>query len=37
MNREKLIEFCSPYYADKDIMHDMWHIELTERWVERVI
>ena len=37
MNKNALAEFCAPYYAGKDIMHDMWHIELTERWVERVI
>lgn len=37
MNKDALIAFCGPYYADKDIMHDMWHIELTERWAERVI
>lgn len=37
MNREALIAFCAPYYADKDIMHNMWHIELTEKWVGKVI
>jgi len=37
MNREALIRFCAPYYADKDVMHNMWHIELTEKWVEKVI
>ena len=37
MNREALIQFAGPYYAGKDLMHDGWHIELVERWVERVI
>lgn len=37
MNLEALKEFVRPYYSDKDIMHDMWHIELTERWVRRVV
>jgi len=37
MNTEALTAFCAPYYADKDIMHNMWHIELIQRWIERVI
>ena len=24
-------EFIAPYYRDKDIMHNMWHIELVRR------
>lgn len=37
INIEKLKAFAGPYYADKDIMHNMWHIELTERQVEKII
>lgn len=37
MNIEALKEFSYPYYRDKDIMHNMWHIELTERWVKRIL
>ena len=37
MDKESLRAFCAPYYAGKDIMHDLWHIGLVERWVERVI
>ena len=37
MNIEALKEFSDRYYRDKDIMHDMWHIELTERWVRRIL
>ena len=37
MNTEALTAFCAPYYADKDIMHNLWHIELTRRWIEKVI
>ncbi len=37
MNMDELKAFVQPYYADKDIMHDMWHIELVGRWVERII
>lgn len=35
--KEQLRAFCTPYYANKDIMHNLWHIELMERWVEKVI
>lgn len=37
MDSAKLREFAAPYYEKKDIMHNMWHIELTERWMERII
>lgn len=30
-------EFIAPYYRDKDIMHNMWHIELVRRQVEKII
>lgn len=30
-------EFIVPYYRDKDIMHNMWHIELVRRQVEKII
>lgn len=32
-----LQEFVEPYYADKDIMHNMWHIELVQKAVEKII
>lgn len=25
----EVIDFVKPYYKDKDIMHNMWHIELV--------
>lgn len=37
ISEEKLREFSAPYYADKDIMHDIWHIELVHRWVDKLI
>lgn len=27
-NKQEVMEFIKPYYVDKDIMHNMWHIEL---------
>ena len=29
--------FSEPYYIDKDIMHNMWHIELVQRMIERIL
>jgi len=37
MDKVKLIEFVRPYYANKDIMHNMWHIELVEKWVNKIL
>ena len=37
MDKIKLIEFARPYYASKDIMHNMWHIELVEKWVNKIL
>lgn len=36
-NEDALMEFCRPYYENKDIMHNMWHIELVRNWVDRLI
>ena len=30
-------DFIEPYYRDKDIMHNMWHIELVRRQVDKII
>ena len=37
LNKDELLEFVRPYYADKDIMHNLWHIELMEKSIKRVI
>lgn len=37
ISEEKLKEFSAPYYADKDIMHNMWHIDLVHKWVDKLI
>ncbi len=37
IDKNALIEFSSPYYADKDIMHNMWHIELVSKMVEKIL
>lgn len=37
INENIIKKFASKYYADKDIMHDMWHIELVHKWVDKLI
>lgn len=37
IDEKELRKFAETYYKDKDIMHDMWHIELVRRWVDRLI
>lgn len=37
ISKEKLIEFVAPYYKNKDIMHDLSHIERVLKYVERLV
>lgn len=37
LNEIALLEFVKPYYVDKDIMHNMWHIELVQKMVNRIL
>ncbi|MBQ8897390.1 MAG: hypothetical protein IJY86_02805 [Clostridia bacterium] len=37
INHKALYEFSEPYYADKDIMHNMWHIELVQKAVDQIL
>ncbi len=37
IDKKALIEFVRPYYDDKDIMHNMWHIELVLKMVEKIL
>lgn len=37
INDKALLEFTQPYYADKDIMHNMWHIELVQKMVDKIL
>ena len=37
MDKAKLIKFVNPYYAKKDVMHNMWHIKLVEKWVNKIL
>jgi len=36
-DKQSVVEFIKPYYEGKDIMHDMWHIELVERQVNKIL
>lgn len=37
IDEKALLEFVEPYYADKDIMHNMWHIELVRKMIRRIL
>lgn len=37
MNLEKLIKFVKPYYNNKDIMHNMWHIKMVKNEIDRIL
>ena len=37
LDEKALLEFVEPYYKDKDIMHDMWHISLVEKMVRKIL
>ena len=28
----EIINFIKPYYEDKDIMHNMWNVEIKNLW-----
>lgn len=37
MDNERLLDFVTPFYAEKDIMHNMWHIELVIKYVNKIV
>ena len=37
LNEKALLEFVKPYYADKDIMHNLWHIELVRKMIGKIL
>lgn len=37
VNFERITEFIEPYYKDKDIMHNMWHIKLVKKKLDEII
>lgn len=37
MDLKELREFSMPFYAEKDLMHNLWHIELVYKWVQKII
>lgn len=37
MNKNELLDFVTPYYADKDVTHNMWHIGLVIKYVEKIV
>lgn len=37
VTKNEIMDFVRPYYADKDIMHDFWHIRLLQNSIENVL
>jgi uncharacterized protein len=37
LNEKALLEFVEPYYIGKDIMHNMWHIELVNKMANKIL
>ncbi|MGN0487405.1 MAG: hypothetical protein ACI4GB_09265 [Acutalibacteraceae bacterium] len=37
MEEKAIRKFAEPYYANKDIMHNMWHIELMKKTVQKIL
>ena len=37
INEKELFTFVEPYYADKDIMHNMWHIGLVKKMIDKIL
>jgi len=37
ISKEKLVKFAIPYYKNKDIMHDLSHIERVLKYVEKLV
>lgn len=37
VSENELREFITPFYSDKDIMHNLWHIELVLKAVKKII
>lgn len=37
IDKKELTRFIEPYYADIDIMHNLWHIELMKKSVDKII
>ena len=37
IDEKALVEFVEPYYKEKDIMHNMWHIELVKKQMDKIL
>lgn len=37
IDEKEILAFAEPYYADKDIMHNMWHIELFKKMIDKIL
>jgi uncharacterized protein len=37
MEHRDLLEFIKPFYETKDIMHNLWHIDLIIKYVDKIV
>lgn len=37
VDKKALMEFVEPYYIEKDIMHDLWHINLVRTTLDKIL
>lgn len=37
IDEKEILAFVHPYYVTKDIMHDMWHIELVKKMIDKIL
>jgi len=37
IDEKALLEFVRPYYIEKDIMHNMWYIDLVKKTVQKIL
>lgn len=37
MDKASILEFVMPYYESRDIMHNMWHVELVHKMVQKIL
>lgn len=37
IDEKEILTFVQPYYVTKDIMHNMWHIELVKKMIDKIL
>lgn len=37
IDEKEILAFAQPYYVTKDIMHNIWHIELVKKMIDKIL